>query len=75
MKAFTGTTVASLILVILCGVGRSEPLAVQTSAVNLHDDDDQIDRVGRLIFQGGLDLTSLDPRFGGLSASRVPGDG
>ena len=50
MKAFTGTTVAALILVISCGMGRSEPLSVQTNSVNLYNENDQINQGGSLIF-------------------------
>ena len=75
MKALTGTTVATLILVISCGMGRLEPLSVQTNSVNLHNEDDQINQVGSLIFQGGLNLTSLDPRFGGFSGLTISADG
>jgi hypothetical protein len=75
MKAFTGTIVASLFLVILYGTARSEPLSVQTSAVDLHDEDDRVKGAGSLIFQGGLDLTSGDPRFGGLSGLAISVDG
>ena len=75
MKAFTRTLVAFLLFINLCGMGRSEPFVLQTSAVDLHADDDQIGRVGRLIFQGGLNLTSLDPRFGGLSGLAISADG
>ena len=50
MKALAETTVATLILVISCGMGRLEPLSVQTNSVNLHNEDDQINQVGSLIF-------------------------
>jgi len=75
MKALAETTVATLILVISCGMGRLEPLSVQTNSVNLHNEDDQINQVGSLIFQGGLNLTSLDPRFGGFSGLTISVDG
>ena len=75
MKVFGGTIVASFILIIFCGMGRSEVLAVQSSAVDLHTEDEQIGRVGHLVFQGGLNLTSPDPRFGGLSGLAVSADG
>ena len=75
MKAFAGTILVSLILVISWGIGRSEPLSVRTSAVDLHDEDDQIRNIGSLNFQGGLNLTSSDPRFGGLSGLVVSADG
>ena len=75
MKALAETTVATLILVISCGMGRLEPLSVQTNSVNLHNEDDQINQVGSLIFQGGLNLTSLDPRFGGFSGLTISADG
>ncbi len=75
MKTLTGTIVVFLIFIDLSSMGRSEPLTVQTSAVDLHEEDDQIGRVGPLNFQGGLDVTSLDPRFGGLSGLAISADG
>ena len=48
------------------GIARSEPLGIQTRAVDLHTEDRKVDQVGRLHYRGGLELTSPDPRFGGL---------
>lgn len=62
-------------LVVFCGMACSEPFSVQTSAVDLHTEDHQIGRVGHLVFQGGLNLTAPDPRFGGLSGLAVSADG
>lgn len=75
MKPLAGTIVFTLVFVILSGIGRSEPLTVQASGVNLHNENDQVGRVGSLIFKGGLRLTSPEPRFGGLSGLAVSADG
>ncbi|MDA0652475.1 MAG: esterase-like activity of phytase family protein, partial [Proteobacteria bacterium] len=75
MKVFAGTIAFTLVFVILSGTGRSEPLSVRANAVNLHDENDQIRRVGSLIFRGGLHLTSPEPRFGGLSGLAISADG
>lgn len=75
MKALTGTITVFLVFANLCGAGRSQPLSIQTSPVDLHSEDDQINRVGRLKFQGGLDLKSNDARFGGISGLAASADG
>jgi len=75
MKAFTGTTVAALILVISCGMGRPKPLSVQTNSVDLHNEDDQINQIGTLKFQGDHNLTLPDPRFGVFSGLAISADG
>jgi hypothetical protein len=52
-----------------------DAIPVQGSPVPLDPRDPGQTRVGRLEFRGGLHLTSTDPRFGGLSALSVSGDG
>jgi hypothetical protein len=52
-----------------------EAIAVASAEVPLDPTDPGKARVGRLEFRGGLHLTSPDPRFGGLSALSVSGDG
>jgi hypothetical protein len=53
----------------------AEPLALTARPVPLHMGDAARERVGRLIWRGGLELTSPDPRFGGLSGLLVSDDG
>jgi len=56
-------------------MGRSELLSVQTNSVDLHNEDDQINQIGSLIFQGCPNLTLLDPSFGGFSGLTISADG
>ncbi len=53
----------------------AEPLAVSTRPVELHPEDSSIRDVGALEYRGGLDLSSRDRRFGGLSALAVDHSG
>lgn len=53
----------------------AEPLQIEATPVSLQEEDQSIDRVGRLDFLGGLHLTSADQRFGGLSGLAVSPDG
>ena len=53
----------------------AEPLALTARPVPLRDDDAARERAGRLVWRGGLELTSPDPRFGGLSGLLVSDDG
>lgn len=50
-------------------------IRVAARAVYLAPDDKSITTVGRLVFRGGLELQSDDPRFGGLSGLYVESDG
>jgi YD repeat-containing protein len=52
-----------------------ETIAIRSAAVPLDGTDPGKSRVGKLEFRGGLHLSSDDPRFGGLSALSVSGDG
>ena len=49
------------------GSGPVSEIAVKTSAVPLNRADPAADRVGRLRFVGGLEISSTDKRFGGIS--------
>ena len=53
----------------------ADPLDLTTRPVPLFREDASRDRVGDLVWRGGLDLVSADPRFGGLSALAVRPDG
>jgi hypothetical protein len=59
-----------LILAILCllavPVGAAESILIQVTPVPLEANAER-DRIGRLIYRGGMALTSPDQRFGGLS--------
>ncbi len=46
---------------------RVEQVALQASAVPLNSSDPGANRIGRLLFMGGVEIRSDDRRFGGLS--------
>lgn len=71
MTARAGALVTVLALAALCGVARSEPLEIGARAVALQTEGEPLDRVGRLVYRGGLELTAADPRFGGLSGLAI----
>ena len=50
-------------------------MEIAARPVPLHAGDPERERVGTLRFRGGLELTSPDPRFGGLSALLISADG
>ena len=52
----------------------AEPLALRARAVPLHAEDPERARVGALRYRGGIELTSPDARFGGLSGLLVSED-
>ena len=54
---------------------HADAIAVQAKPVLLHSFDPSITRVGRLEYRGGLQLSSADGRFGGLSGLLVSADG
>lgn len=53
----------------------ADPVAVRSRPVPLDPTDPSRRVVGRLEYRGGLELSSDDPRFGGLSSIRVLPDG
>ena len=53
----------------------ADPLVVETKPVRLNVEDRAHTVVGRLAFLGGLELSSEDPRFGGLSGLSVDARG
>lgn len=71
--------IVSLAVAAAIGLERERPiergLAVRVERVPLDAMDPARDRVGSLLYRGGLWLTSSDPRFGGLSDLRVSADG
>lgn len=54
---------------------RADAVSVRAKPLVLDNADPERRRVGRLEWRGGVELTSSDPRFGGLSALRIAADG
>jgi len=74
MKRFV-LTCAVLALAVSTGRATAEPITVTTTPVPLYAEAPARTDVGRLVYRGGLHLTSNDPRFGGFSALGVSSDG
>ena len=55
--------------------GLAAPLEIAARSVPLHAEDPDRETVGALRFRGGLELSSDDARFGGLSALLLSEDG
>jgi hypothetical protein len=55
--------------------GLANAIAISYESHRLSDRGEEIDRVGRLIYHGGLRLSSPDPRFGGWSGLAVSANG
>lgn len=55
--------------------GLADAVALSFASVPLSAQDPKMDRVGRLIYRGGLELSSPDARFGGWSGLVVSADG
>ncbi len=53
----------------------ADAISVRAKPLVLDYADPERSRVGRLEWRGGVELTSDDPRFGGLSALRIAADG
>ena len=51
------------------------PVALATTVLQLDPEDPKRDSIGRLIWRGGIEITSDAKRFGGLSGLLVSGDG
>ncbi len=64
-----------LLAVAAAAPARGERIEVTARPTVLHIRSPEIATVGRLAFRGGLQLTSPDGRFGGLSALEVSRDG
>src|SRR5512147_2442740 len=64
-----------LVAVLAPAAGADDAITVQATPVRLHPFDPSITRVGRLEYRGGLQLSSADTRFGGLSGLLVSADG
>ena len=66
--------VVALVLAIVTGAA-AEPLVVRGVPVRLNPDDGNQIMVGGLEYRGGLELTSDNGRFGGLSGLEISPDG
>ncbi len=71
-QALAGLILAAL---VAAGAVAAEPLALDTARVFLNPEDPTQSRVGRLRFLGGLELSSPEPAFGGLSGLALTADG
>ena len=58
-----------------CSPGLAAPLEIVARGVPLHADNPERQIAGSLRYRGGLELTSSDSRFGGLSALLLSEDG
>jgi hypothetical protein len=76
MRTVSSLPSVALALALLVALpAAAEPLALSARAVPLHAEDPERARVGALQYRGGLELTSPDARFGGLSGLLVSDDG
>lgn len=70
---------AIVIAVAFGGTSIAGPVDVSVTKLSLQPGENEAgqprERVGRLTFRGGLQLSSADNRFGGFSALQVAGDG
>jgi len=66
---------AAAIAVIGSPAETAEPLALTARARHLNPDDFGQERVGALLWRGGLKISSPDDRWGGLSGLEVSSDG
>ena len=67
--------VALSLALLVAHPAAAEPLALSARPVPLHTEDPERTRVGALRYRGGIELTSSDARFGGLSGLLVSEDG
>ncbi len=63
------------LLLMLPLAAAAKPLDVSSRRVHLNADDPGVERIGRLSWRGGIELSSADEDFGGLSALLVSADG
>jgi hypothetical protein len=71
----TAALLALLIGVVCPSVVHSEPIAVHAGQIPLYPNNAGERRAGSLLYRGGLQLSSPDTRFGGLSDLAVSADG
>ena len=68
------TAALCLALALPAVPAMAEPLELTASAVPFDATDPERDRAGKLVWRGGIEITSPNPRFGGLSGLLVSGD-
>ena len=64
-----------LMACLWAGPALAEPLVIEARPVALDPENPERLRLGDLVYLGGLELTSGDERFGGLSGIAIAGDG
>ncbi len=69
------TLILCLALALPAIPAMAEPLELTARAVPLDTTDPERARAGKLDWRGGIEITSPNPRFGGLSGLLVSGDG
>ena len=74
-RGLVATTLAVPLILLPVADAGADPVLIQTKPVPLDAFDPAIRRVGRLEYRGGLQLSSSDNRFGGLSGLLVSADG
>jgi len=65
----------TVFLLLFAPLARPEPIRVQAVRVGLSPQRPAVERVGALVYRGGLMLSSPDRRFGGFSGLLVSKDG
>lgn len=60
-----------LSLIILLAAFAAPPAQADSKEINLHKGLSEQNRVGRLFFRGGIEITFKDPKFGGISAMEI----
>jgi hypothetical protein len=60
-----------LCLTTLLFAFAAPPALAESKEINLHKGLGEQNRVGRLFFRGGLEITFKDPKFGGISAMEI----
>jgi hypothetical protein len=65
---------AAALALLLCSPAGAEPIEFAAAPIALNPGEPQADRIGKLVWLGGVHLTSPDPRFGGYSGlETIPG--
>ncbi len=71
--------IAAMLLMVTPAFAEKEaklsPVVLSSKGLQLDPDDPTRQRIGRLIWRGGIEITSSDSRFGGLSGLLVSADG
>jgi hypothetical protein len=75
-RRFFGWVSLALLASILAGPARgADPIEIRSVPLPLHGTDPEVQRVGALVYRGGVELGSPDNRFGGWSDLHVSPDG